>query len=208
MSPQEGRVKEVPRDRSGDLIAEVEPWIACRGRREFTSVTITHLPTLFVVTNSNPNSPKSQLPARVLQVPSQEYHLVALIYKSERHFRSITFIQDKYLWYDGLERPKTVWIDRRDITKRTETFSISEAWYLKKSSRLSPSLDDIGGDMAKDASPPPVTSLSPYREPSPGPASLTSPKRHRTMYPMGFSIHVVARSGPPPACRGCRVVLQ
>ena len=204
---QEG-VEEVPKDGSGDSIAEVEPWIACRGKKTFTSVTITHLPNLFVVTNSNSHSPEYPLPARVLKLSDQEYRLVALIYKSERHFRSITFIQDKYLWYDGMERPKTEWIDRKDITKRTENFSISEAWYLKKTCRLSPSLVDIGGNMVKDMSPPLVIGLSPPREPSPEPASLMLSKRARTMYPMGFSIHVVARSGPPPTCRGCRVVLQ
>ncbi|KAG0271352.1 hypothetical protein BGZ96_005847, partial [Linnemannia gamsii] len=42
----------------------------------------------------------SKIPAPVLQLPGAEYHFVALVYKNTGHFRSVSIIGGKYLWYD------------------------------------------------------------------------------------------------------------
>jgi hypothetical protein len=109
------------------------PQITCRGIRSYSTVTFTRLPIVMVVTSQHYQANRvSKIPSPVLQLPGAEYHLVALIYKSTGHFRSISIIGGKYLWYDGMASVKVKGINRSDIASHMKGFFISEAWYLKK----------------------------------------------------------------------------
>ncbi|KAF9116508.1 hypothetical protein BGW39_002718, partial [Mortierella sp. 14UC] len=103
-------------------------WISCRGVRIYTSVEITRLPNVLIISNMNSQANLDcKLPVSSLQISGQEYLLVALIYKSQVHFRSISILHGKYLYYDGMPKTRVRWIYRSEIAKTMKGYFITEA---------------------------------------------------------------------------------
>jgi len=147
-----------------------EPWICCRGTREFVSVEIISCPNILIIENPNGcNDQNSPLPAPFFRISGQEYHLGVLIYKSAVHFRSIIILQDKYLFYDGLKTPKLCYIRPHQIQKKMDKFFITEMWYVKQSAPPPRSPPQEHYNVHTDSSSPILRFPSPLPTPSPPP---------------------------------------
>lgn len=131
------------------------------------------------------------------------------MYGNRGHFCCTIFIGGRFLFYDGIKKPKARWLGP-DIVTHPERYHIVTIWYLRRDTSSAPTLE-LPSSIDPSSPMPEVDTqnASPDMETrSTAPEVVPFFHSKNSHHPVGISVSVVRQRGVIPKCKTCGVQIE